>query len=89
MALFPGFRSKERDIETDMQRVAPIANAVQKALREAEHELQGLNARVASEDSIRGKSRVRYISDEIAALRQVQALLDGIESPDVAASARR
>ena len=47
MAILSRFRSRERDIETDVGRVLPIRDAVEAALREAEAEHAGLRARLA------------------------------------------
>jgi len=47
MALdFPRFRSKKRDIETDVSRVLPIRDSVAAALRESERELSQLTKRL-------------------------------------------
>jgi hypothetical protein len=47
MALdFPRFRSKKRDIETDISRVLPIRDSVAAALRESERELTQLTRRL-------------------------------------------
>ena len=47
MALdFPRFRSKKRDIETDVSRVLPIRDSVAAALRESESELNQLSRRL-------------------------------------------
>ena len=46
MAILSRFRSKERDIETDIGRVLPIRDAVQAALRESEEEHAGLQSRL-------------------------------------------
>jgi hypothetical protein len=40
------FRSKTRDIETDIARVMPIFDAIRAAARDAEKELQGIQARL-------------------------------------------
>ena len=47
MAIFSRFRSKERDIETDIERVLPIRDAAMAALRDAEKEHAGLQKRIA------------------------------------------
>lgn len=52
MAILSRFRSKERDIETDVGRVLPIRDAVEAAIREAETEHKGLKARL-EEASVR------------------------------------
>jgi hypothetical protein len=44
--VFARFRNKERDIQTDVVRVAPIRAAVDSAVRAAESELHGLNRRM-------------------------------------------
>jgi hypothetical protein len=46
--VFGRFRNKQRDIETDIERVTPIRHAVETAMRAAEAELRGLNQRMAS-----------------------------------------
>lgn len=43
---FPRFRSKKRDIETDVSRVLPIRDSVAAALRESERELGQLSRRL-------------------------------------------
>ena len=40
------FRSKTRDIETDIARVMPIFDAIRAAARDAEKELQGIQVRL-------------------------------------------
>lgn len=46
MAFLSRFRSKRRDIETDVARLLPILNSAQTAVREAESELGGLIVRL-------------------------------------------
>ena len=89
MALFFKFRSRERDIETDIARVAPIYDEVETALRDAENELTGLGARLSDQDDVRGKSRVRYLTEDAAALRRVKLLLNEVLRPETPASSSR
>ena len=99
MSLLFRFRSKERDIGTDISRVTPIHDLAQSALREAKKELGGLQARLPTPEnetaheeaglSQRGRNRTRYLEAEIAALRQVKSLLDGVLQPETADSAWR
>jgi hypothetical protein len=42
------FRSKERDIATDADRLRPISTAVEAAIRDCERELRGITARLQS-----------------------------------------
>jgi hypothetical protein len=51
MALGSIFRSKERDIQTDIDRVLPIRDAVERAIRDSRRELQGLQERLAQASS--------------------------------------
>jgi hypothetical protein len=51
MALRSYFRSKERDIATDIERVLPIRDAVERALRDSRRELIGLQERLAQASS--------------------------------------
>jgi hypothetical protein len=46
MAIFGGFRSKERDVYSDTKRVMPIIDAVRAAVRQAVTEFAGLRARL-------------------------------------------
>lgn len=89
MALFFKFRSRERDIETDVARVAPIFDEVETALRDAESELSGLGTRLGDQDDIRGKSRIRYLTEDAAALRRVKLLLNGILRPETPGGSER
>ena len=93
MALFAGFRSRERDIDSDIARVKPVFDAVQAALREAEKELQGLRPRLTDvgedEAATRGKSRARYLGEEVDALQKVKQLLDGIVKPETPSASQK
>jgi hypothetical protein len=51
MALGSIFRSKERDIATDIERVLPIRDAVERAIRDSRRELTGLQERLAQASS--------------------------------------
>lgn len=51
MALGSIFRSKERDIATDIDRVLPIRDAVERAIRDGTRELAGLQQRLAQASS--------------------------------------
>jgi hypothetical protein len=51
MALASYFRSKERDIATDVDRVLPIRDAVERAIRDSRRELTGLQERLAQASS--------------------------------------
>ncbi|WEK50130.1 MAG: hypothetical protein P0Y66_21125 [Candidatus Kaistia colombiensis] len=44
--LFPRFRSKERDVRSDVERLTSIQNSISKVIGEIEHELVGLTARI-------------------------------------------
>ncbi|BCP54771.1 hypothetical protein K32_33880 [Kaistia sp. 32K] len=44
--LFPRFRSKERDIRSDVERLSSVGNAISKVIDEVELELAGLSARI-------------------------------------------
>lgn len=55
--LFPRFRSKERDLRSDIERLSTIQQAVRRALGEAESEAQGLSARL---DDARSRAAFLY-----------------------------
>lgn len=44
--LFPRFRSKERDVRSDVERLTTIQNSISKVIGEIEQELIGLTARI-------------------------------------------
>lgn len=120
MAILSRFRSKERDIDTDIARVLPIRDAVEAALREAEVEHGGLKARLEEASAraaflfgnglesevendpagaarlkeaegflVRGQTRDRYLKRQVAALRDVKAILDTIAKPETDLTRRR
>lgn len=55
--LFPRFRSKERDLRSDIDRLSTIQQAVVRALSEAESEAHGLAARL---DDARSRAAFLY-----------------------------
>ena len=120
MGFFPSFRSRRRDTETDVARLVPLLNSVQRAVREAESELSGLIARLrdsgdraaflfgtgmeSEADSdpkskamlkdleaflARGGARRRYLQRQVAAFRQVVAILDDVVKPNTSVTDRR
>jgi len=44
--LFPRFRSKERDVRSDVERLTLVQNSIAKVIGEVEQELAGLTARI-------------------------------------------
>ncbi len=71
--LFPRFRSKERDLRSDIERLSTIQQVVERALSDAESEAQGLAARL--EDA---RSRAAFLYGDV---------IDGAEEPDSKQSA--
>lgn len=55
--LFPRFRSKERDLRSDIDRLSTIHQAVTRALGEADSEAQGLMSRL---DDARSRAAFLY-----------------------------
>lgn len=71
--LFPRFRSKERDIRSDVERLALVGTAISKVMDEAEQELAGLAARI--EDA---RSRAAFLYSD---------MIDGETANDARAAA--
>ena len=44
--LFPRFRSKERDVRSDVERLTLVQNSISKVISDVEQELLGLTARI-------------------------------------------
>jgi len=44
--LFPRFRSKERDVRSDVERLTLVQTSIEKVIGEVEQELAGLTARI-------------------------------------------
>ena len=66
--LFPRFRSKERDLRSDIERLSTIHQVVLRALADTRSEAQGLAARV--EDA---RSRAAFLYGDV---------IDGFDEPD-------
>ena len=66
--LFPRFRSKERDLRSDIERLSTIHQVVLRAIADARSEATGLAARV--EDA---RSRAAFLYGDV---------IDGVEEPD-------
>ncbi len=70
--LFPRFRSKERDIRSDVERLASVESAISKVIDEVEQELAGLTARIEE-----ARARAAFLYGD---------MLEG-ENPDTAGAA--
>lgn len=44
--LFPRFRSKQRDVRSDVERLASVENVILRVIEDVEQELAGLSARI-------------------------------------------
>ncbi|WP_029076469.1 hypothetical protein [Kaistia adipata] len=44
--LFPRFRSKQRDVRSDVERLASVENVIVRVIEDVEQELAGLSARI-------------------------------------------
>jgi hypothetical protein len=44
--LFPRFRSKQRDVRSDVERLASVENVITRVIEDVEQELAGLSARI-------------------------------------------
>lgn len=44
--LFPRFRSKQRDVRSDVERLASVESAISRVIEDVEQELAGLSARI-------------------------------------------
>jgi hypothetical protein len=82
MGLVSIFRSRERDIQTDVDRVLPIRDAIERALRDSRSELEGLKARLAQAstsaaflfgDTMEGDTRGDSVAE--ARLKENEAVL--------------
>lgn len=58
--LFPRFRSRERDLRSDMERLSAIHSSIQRAIGEAESEFAGLISRL--EDA---RSRAAFLYGDV------------------------
>ncbi len=66
--LFPRFRSKERDLRSDIERLTTIHQVVLRALADARSEAEGLSARLDD-----ARSRAAFLYGDV---------IDGVDEPD-------
>ena len=77
--LFPRFRSRERDLRSDVERLSTIEAAIDRAIADAENELSGLGNRL---DDARSRAAFLYgdvIDGEVESDRKSTAMVDEAE----------